>query len=29
MNYDAWDEEYIEELEALNDILNIKWNIAK
>lgn len=24
MNYDAWDEEYLEEIEAINDILNIK-----
>ena len=29
MNYDAWDEEYLEEIEAINDILNIKQEVIQ
>lgn len=29
MNYEAWDEEYLEEIEAINDILNIKQEVKQ
>ena len=30
MDYDIiWDEDYIEEIEAINDILNIKQEVTK
>ena len=29
MNYDAWDEEYLKEIEAINDILNIKQEVTQ
>lgn len=29
MNYEAWDKEYLEEIEAINDILNIKYNVSR